>query len=362
MASAAGDQGRRRSAGSARRRANGDQPEPELTEEAPTSSRAGLDALAARRVPKTVPPSPGGMLPTTRRGMLRYRILPRGVIGISMLILAFAIGAGFSGVVLYSYYQFHLNQTDSKVNALISGYKAQFAKAEADLAASEAAAKAAITAQANNAQSAEAGPSEIAALTKQVAPSVFFVHTLDASGQPSVGSAFVIASNGGQTLLLTSYTTVEAATRSPGPAIYVTQGDTSTETTVTLSTWDPQYDLALLILPKSGLTPLVAAPTSPAPQPGDRLFAVSGLGSAGVSLTQGSVVDVSSNGLQFNAAIGAGFQGGPVINESGQVIAVASRSYAPDGFTSSGDYFVPYVQAACNKVLTCPGGSLTTSQ
>lgn len=361
MASAAGDGGRGRRSGPPTGQDGRSAPAPDDTAEA-ASRRAGLEALAARRVPKAVPPAPGGVLPTTRRGMLRYRILPRSVIGVAMLILAFAVGAGFSGVVLYSYYQFHLNQTNTKVNSFISGYKAQFAKSEADLAASEAAAKAEIAEQAHNVQSAEAGPSQIAALTKQVAPSVFFVHTYDSSGQPSVGTAFVIASNGNQTLLLTSYTTIEAATHAPTPAIYVTQGDTSAQTTVTLSTWDQQYDLALLILPRSGLTPLVVAPTSPAPQPGDRLFAVSGLGSAGASLSQGTVLDVSSSGLLVDAAVGPSFQGGPVVNQSGQVVAVASRSYAPDGFVSTGAYFVPYVQAACNKVLSCPGGTLTTGQ
>lgn len=293
--------------------------------------------------------------------MLRYRLLPRTVIGVSMLILAFAVGAGFSGVVLFSYYQYKLDQTNSRVNSLISGYRGEFAKAESDLSASEAAAKAAITEQAKNAQSQEAGPSQAAAIVKAVAPSVFFVHTLDSSGQPSVGTAFVISSTGDQTLLLTSYTTIEAATHAPGPAVYVTQGDATTQTPVTLSTWDPTYDLALLILPRSGLTPLAIAPTSPAPQPGDRLFAVSGLGAAGASLVEGTVADVSASGLQLDADIGVAFQGGPVINQSDQVVAVASRSYSPLGFSGQSPWFVPYVQAACNKVLTCPGGTLSGS-
>jgi hypothetical protein len=326
------------------------------------SNRAGgLDALAVMRVPR-VPPPPGGVLPTTRRGMLRYRLLPRSVVGISLLILSFAIGSGLSGVILYSYYQFKINQTNDRVNTLINGYKAQFDKAEADLSASEAAAKAQIAAAAKNAQSTQVGPSEIARLIQQVAPSVFFVHTLDSAGQPSVGTAFVISSNSSRSLLLTSYTTVQADAHAPGPAIFVTQGDSSSQTPVTLSTWDPQYDLALLTLAKGGLTPLPVAPTSPAPQPGDRLFVVSGLGSAGAALAQGTVIDVSANGMQLDAAIGNAFQGGPVINQSGQVIAVGSRQYSPLGFTSSAAFFVPYVQAACNKVLTCPGGSLSGSQ
>lgn len=324
----------------------------------------GLDALGSRQVPRSVPPPPGGPLPTTRRGMLRYRVLPRSVVGISMLILSFAIGAGFSGVVLFSYYQYKQNQANDKVNALISGYKGQFAKAEADLNSAVAAAKANIATQLKGAQDLQAGPSQLASVIKLVAPSVFFVHTLDQSGQPSVGTAFVVSSNSSQSLLLTSYTTVVAATRSPGPQVFVSHGDNGggSQTPVTVKTWDPQYDLALLILPRGGLPPLAVAPSSPSPEPGDRLFAVSGLGSAGASLAQGAVVDVSSNGLELDAPIGTPFQGGPVVNKSGQVIAVGSRSYAPLGFSSQGTFFVPFVQAACNKVLSCPGGTLSSSQ
>jgi S1-C subfamily serine protease len=293
--------------------------------------------------------------------MLRYRVLPRSVVGVSMLILAFAIGAGLSGVVLFSYYQFKQNQANDKVNALISGYKGQFAKAESDLAAAVAAAKANIDTQLKGVQAQQAGPAQVAALIKQLAPSLYFVHTLDAAGQPSVGTAFVIASNSSQTLLLTSYTTVTAATRAPGPPVYVTQGDHGEQVPVTVRTWDPQYDMALLILPKGGQPVLQVAPSSPAPQPGDRLFAVSGLGTAGGSVAQGSVIDASSSGLQLDAPLGTAFQGGPLVDRAGQVVAVASQAYAPLGFTSQGTYFVPYVQAACNKVLSCPGGTLAGS-
>jgi S1-C subfamily serine protease len=319
------------------------------------STRAALDSLASR--PGTRPtPVP---LPTTRRGMLRYRVLPRTVLGISMLILAFAIGAGFSGVVLYSYYQYKQNQTDTRVNTLINGYKSQFAKAESDLNAAVAAARANIDNQVKAAQQLQAGPAQLATLIKQMAPSVFFVHTQDANGQPSVGSAFIVSSSSSQTLLITSYTTVAAATHSPGPNVYIRQGNTDTQ--VTVKAWDPQYDLALLTLPKGGLAALTAAPTSPAPQPGDRLFAVSGLGSAGASLAQGSVVDVSGSGVALDDAISPAFQGGPIVNQAGQVVAVASRTYAPLGFTSDGVWYSPYVESACSKVLSCPGGTLVGS-
>jgi hypothetical protein len=88
---------------------------------------------------------------------------------------------------------------------------------------------------------------------------------------------------------------------------------------------------------------------------------VSGLGTAGASITQGSIVDVSTSGVAVDAAIAPAFQGGPLIDQNGQVLAVASRTYAPLGFTTEDVWYAPYVEAACNKVLTCPGGTLVGS-
>jgi S1-C subfamily serine protease len=325
------------------------------TDTDPDSDPAGWGAAAPR--PSATRPASKGKEPQAAR--LRTRILPRSVLGIASLILAFAVGAGFSGVVLFSYYQYKLNQTNERVNALVSGYKKQFTNAEGDLAATVAAAKLSIQNQLKVVQQLQAGPAALAALVKQVAPAVYFVHTLDVNGQPSVGTAFVVSSNSSQSLLLTSYTTVQAATRAPAPAIFIRQGNTDTQ--VTVRTWDPQYDLALLVVPQGNLHPLPTAPLTPAPQLGDRVYAVSGLGSAGASIAQGSVVDVSASGVAEDAAIGPAFQGGPLVNQAGQVVAVASRTYAPLGFSSDGVWFAPYVEAACNVVLVCPGGTLAGS-
>ena len=88
---------------------------------------------------------------------------------------------------------------------------------------------------------------------------------------------------------------------------------------------------------------------------------ISGLGTAGASVAQGTVVDASSSGLLMDAPIGTPFQGGPIINQSGQVVAIGSRSYSPLNFSSQATFFVPYVEAACAQVLSCPGGTLVGS-
>ena len=50
------------------------------------------------------------------------------------------------------------------------------------------------------------------------------------------------------------------------------------------------------------------------------------------------------------------FQGGPLINSKGDVVAVASRAYAPLGFTSDGVYFSVPIRSSCDRVLRCPSG------
>jgi S1-C subfamily serine protease len=313
---------------------------------------AGDGAAGSPTAPVEVvpPPADAGSRP---RG-LRARVLPRTVLGLALLILAASMGAAFSGAVLFSYYQYRTQQTNDRVNALIGGYKQEFEKASGDLAAQANAAKGEIDSQLGPLRDLQASGQALQTLSKKVAPSVWFVHTLDANGQPSVGTAFAVASTANQTLLLTSYTTVLAATRKPGPDLFVRQG--TTDTKVSVWTWDERYDLALIILSKGGVPALSAAPATPAI--GDRVYAASGLGSLGASATDGIVTDVSASGIQHSAPIGQAFQGGPILNTAGQVVAVSSRTYSPLNFQSDGVWFAPFIQAACTKVLQCPAGSL----
>lgn len=288
---------------------------------------------------------------------LRERLVPRTVVGLAVMIIAASIGAAFSGVVLYSYYQYKLQKSDDKINTFINTYKGEFAKAQGDLAAQRDAARATINNELGPLRQLQASGATLQSLAKKVAPSVWFVHTLDANGQPSVGSAFAIASDQNQTLLITSLATVQAATKRPGPQLFIRQG--GTDTSVTTYTWDDRYDLALIVVPRGNIPALQPAPSSPGPAIGDQIFAVSGTGSLGAAATQGYVTDVSASGMQHTAPVGQGYQGGPLLNSAGQVVGVASRSYQPLNFTSDGVWFAPFIRAACNKVLQCPGGTLS---
>ncbi|MBV8690086.1 MAG: serine protease [Actinobacteria bacterium] len=278
----------------------------------------------------------------------RERLVPRTVLGMAVLILAFAVGAAFSGVVFYSYYQFRKDKSD----AYIKNFNSRYSTAQKTIQAETNNAKAEIQKQLEPIQKVQAQGQQLADLLKNVQPSVWFVRTLDEQGQPSVGSAFVVASDSNQSLLLTSLAAVRAATHNPGPPITLEKGDQQLK--ATLWTWQDERDLALLIAQKGSLPKLDFAPRDPALKTGDHLFAISGLGAAGGSITQGTVADVSGSGIQHDAAIGPAFQGGPLVNAKGQVWAVASRAYSPVGFTTDSVFFGIPIRTACDKVLKCP--------
>ena len=273
------------------------------------------------------------------------------MLGLTALVLSFAVGAAFSGAILYSYYEFKKDRTEKLVTSYVDGFDKRFQDASATIGAQANNARADIQRELGPLRQARTEGQTLEAVRKKVKPAMFFVTTLDEAGQPSVGSAFAVASDDKQTLLLTSYATIKAATRQPGPAVRVRKGPQ--EMAATLWTWHEEKDLALLVVSQANLPTL--ALTGGQARPGERIFAVSGLGGTGGAVTQGLVADVSASGIQHDAAVGPAFQGGPLVNSDGAVVAVASRSYAPVGFTGEEVPFAPLPSAACEKVLACSG-------
>ena len=303
----------------------------------------------------SAPPAP--LVPTTAGARWRGLVMPRTVLGMSALILSAAVGAAFSGTVLYAYYEYRLNLVDHRVAAFENRFKQNFDNAIATIHSERDSAKADVQKELVPLQRIQAGGEVLSNLIKKVEPSVWFVHTVDEAGQPSVGSAFVVAADNNQSLLLASYTTVRAATHKPGPDVFVRKGDQDVAATV--YTWDEQRDLALLVLSRPNLAKLPFAPTNPPLKVGDRVFAMSGLGGSGGAISQGFIADISGAGIQHDVPIGAAFQGGPLLNSAGEVVAVASRTYAPLNFTTDSVFFAAPIRDACNKVLHCPSGEIT---
>ncbi|MFP5326114.1 MAG: trypsin-like peptidase domain-containing protein [Acidimicrobiia bacterium] len=307
-------------------------------------------ATTAERV-RSRPVEPDDELPRWKE-----RLLPRTVLGMTVVLLAAAVGAAFSGTVLYAYYEYRLNQNEERIASFVEGFDDRFQTAIDTINSESESARADIRNELKPLQEIAAEGNTLKSLGQAVQPSVWFVATQDEAGQPSVGTAFVIASDDDQSILLTSWNTVRAASRTPGPAITVRKGEETLK--VTLWTWQEERDLALLVTTKGNIPKLKVAPRDPPLEVGTRIFAASGLGAGGVSVTQGFVSDVSSAGIQHDAQIGPAFQGGPLLNSKGEVLGIASRAYAPVGFATDSMWFAVPVRAACEKVLRCPDGDI----
>jgi S1-C subfamily serine protease len=287
------------------------------------------------------------------RSRPRPRILPRSALGLATLLFFMAIAAAFSGAVLFAYYTYRLGETEERVEEFESGFADAVNEAKAIIERERDAAMLQVRAQLDELEKFSASGATLSSLLAQAQPAVWFVSTLDENGQPSVGSAFVAFADAEKSFLLTSYNTIRAATRSPAPEIKVRKGEE--ELTATLNGWDAGNDLALLVIPKANLKPLPWAEGSPPAVVGDRVFVVSGLGAAGGAISQGFVADLSGNGIQHDAPVGAAFQGGPLLNSQGQVLGVASRAYSPLGFAPEAVFFAIPIRNACTEVVRCPG-------
>ena len=55
----------------------------------------------------------------------------------------------------------------------------------------------------------------------------------------------------------------------------------------------------------------------------------------------------------MTAPVGSAWQGGPVVTQDGEVIAVASLAYQPLGFNPGQVPFAAPVNAACDTLLDC---------
>ena len=269
-----------------------------------------------------------------------------------MLVLAAGLGSAISGVVLYMNYQYRRDRSD----ALVKGFDERASRQRKIVAAAGNDARAQIRTELAPLRKLAATGDTLSNLLNGASPSLWSVRTFGEAGQAVIGTAFVVASDSEKSFLLTSFNVVRASATRPGPDILVRKG--ADELKATLWTWQEDRDLALLIVNRPNVPRLEWAAADDT-RVGSQVFALSGLGTAGGAITQGFVADVSRSGIQHTAPTGTAFQGGPILNDQGKVVAIASRAYAPFGFTSDGVWFAPPISAACEKVLKCPNGSVT---
>jgi S1-C subfamily serine protease len=149
---------------------------------------------------------------------------------------------------------------------------------------------------------------------------------------------------------------VRAATRIPGPEIVVRTGNS--QVNATLWTWQEDKDLALLVTGRSAPS-IPWADDNPQTKPGDKVYVLTGAGGGPVA---GVVSAVSPASIQHNVFVDERRQGAPLLNEKGQVLGMVSLGLTPPGVTPSIDtFFAVPIDAACERVLTCGGGTTSVA-
>lgn len=170
----------------------------------------------------------------------------------------------------------------------------------------------------------------VAAIAAAVMPSVVSIEMLENGQVASEGSGFVVREDG--YILTNNHVVADAAN---GATVNVVMSD-GTEQTATVVGATADYDLAVIKIDKTGLTPLVLG-DSDALVVGDDVIAVGSPLGLESTVTTGIVSalhrpvtagDTSSSAyidaIQTDAAINPGNSGGPLINSAGEVIGINS--------------------------------------
>ena len=169
-------------------------------------------------------------------------------------------------------------------------------------------------------------------LSSTIGNCTFAVHSrdfqvVDFEPEHGSGTGFVVAANG---LIVTCAHVVEDAAE-----IQVVLGEKSYDAEVLLQ--DPEHDLALLKIDAPGLATLPIAATEQV-RLGQEVraigFPLTQLLGTGLKVTRGSISGVvemeGSKVFQIDAALNPGNSGGPVVNDRGEVVGVASSGLSAD--------------------------------
>ena len=179
------------------------------------------------------------------------------------------------------------------------------------------------------------------------------------SASAVAGTGFIITPDG---YIMTNYHVIESAQKSEHKIQVLFKDKSSFEAKIV--GFDEDNDVAVLKIDASDLSP-VSIGNSDDIAVGDSVFAIGNpLGELDFSMTSGRVsaldrsITIERNGtainmFQFDAAINSGNSGGPVYNESGEVIGIATAKVGSYGVEGLG-FAIPINDAAdiANELIT----------
>ena len=180
---------------------------------------------------------------------------------------------------------------------------------------------------------------------------VYAVTTKHADGEVRVGSAFTVFSNRDESYLLTTYALVDDGQNGAVDTVDVfLPGQTAT---VQVHSFDRDRDLSVLIAPGG---PFPVQPWRPANEPvkrGDALYAVGVAGPDTPTVVQGRVAGASALAVVPDLPLNEFLAGGPLVDGSGRIVAIASMAYAPFGTVDGNLVYAPPIRLSCETLVDC---------
>lgn len=185
---------------------------------------------------------------------------------------------------------------------------------------------------------------------------VYSVSATHAGGEVRVASAVTVFSSQAETFLISTYALV--ATEGGGAVDTVELFLPEQTVTIPVHSIDRQRDLAVLIADGGPLPVLDWRPADEPVRRGDVLYAVGVAGADTPAILEGSVAGVSDLAVVPDVPLNAFMAGGPLIDGSGRIVAIASQEYAPFGAVEGSLEYAPPIRMVCDLLIDCTAADL----
>lgn len=279
-----------------------------------------------------------------------WRVFPRTLLGICFTLLAFGVGSGVAGAFLYVYYDARMTENEE----LVTNAKQELEQTEDRVvgAITESAVQGSLRLERTLGPYAAFMQDDLGLprAAGGIAPSLVQVTSSSQSGEPTFATGVALGPSGSNTVFVTSYAVVAAATADPGPEIEIRWE----ERTYRGEIWGWDRELGVAVLTSDAQVPsaTLATGTEVATTVGTPVFAVSAFN---LATTPGTVATVTSRGVRHTAPLGPDMFGGPLVDVDGRVLAVNLGQYAPGGYGGGNAPWSVPLGLLCEELLRCQG-------
>lgn len=284
---------------------------------------------------------------TTTRERVRDAVLGNerriGIWIVPLFLIVALLGATLAGSVAALYY----GQQVRRLESTTANARAEVEQARQEITATASEAQETIDAQMRRAREELAQEPPIESPRDA---GVFAVSADHAAGEVRVGSAFAIASEEGQTHLVTTYDLVQSGDQAVEAVRVFLEGG---PVPAVVHNYDRERDVATLRL---GAGPLPVADWRPGDdpiRPGDPVYLAGVAGPGAPSVLEGRVAGLSNEALVPTIPVNSFLAGAPLVDASGRVVAMASVSYAPYGPVDGDPLYAVPLQGFCARAVDC---------